>query len=327
MKRLLIFAILAIAAAVAQAQIALTGTLTVDPDWVHSKTSAASTVLEYVSPILVQTNITGTNGTVAAPQMNSLFRRAVALTNGQSQTINVGSGLTNSFGDALTNLWRVNFLAVKAAASNAGAIAIGNAASDQFAGWLGGTNDTVKVRPGGLFLLTAPDATGIVSTGKLLKVANETVEPDALFTSAYLTIDAVASRFQTTNATSYAVGGAFYSKAATTNLPFSAADTINVGTNAAPMWGIWRVQVNAAGDVSTVSPATNQIYTNATLAIAALPAVSADNISLGYILVASPSNTAFTANTTALTGIGTFSNSPTTSPNVANYDIYIGGAQ
>lgn len=116
-----------------------------------------------------------------------------------------------------------------------------------------------------------------------------------------LAISATPEKFKTTTTAYYRISGIQYSKAATDNLVFSAADTINKGTAAGLYYGIWLVQINAAGTVSTKSPSADQVYTSSALAIAALPAVDTGNIALGYILVQSKTGAAWTANTDDLT--------------------------
>jgi len=136
------------------------------------------------------------------------------------------------------------------------------------------------------------------------------VEPneDGLYDIATLAISATPDQFKTTTTAAYKLDAVQYEKAATDNLVFTANDTVNTAGAAGIKYGIWRVQINAAGVVSTKPGGglADQVYTSAALALAALPAVDAGNVSLGYITVASPTLTAFIANTTALTTIGAF---------------------
>jgi hypothetical protein len=78
------------------------------------------------------------------------------------------------FGQAIT-FARVKGLIVSASAANANNVVIGGAASNAFTGVFGASTHTLAVRPGGLLVLTAPDASGYVvtaGTGDLLRVAN-----------------------------------------------------------------------------------------------------------------------------------------------------------
>ena len=124
-----------------------------------------------------------------------------------------------------------------------------------------------------------------------------------------LAISDTADQFQTTSIAVYTINGVTYTKATENNLEFTLADTINVGNAATEYWGIWLVQINAAGVVSTKAGGglADQVYASEELAIAALPTIDASNVSLGYILVDTPISTPFTCNTTALTTIGTYS--------------------
>ena len=132
---------------------------------------------------------------------------------------------------------------------------------------------------------------------------------DGLLIDGTLTISATADQYKTVSTAVYTISGVTYTKAATDNLEFTLADTINTGSAATAYWGIWLVQINAAGTVSTKAGGglADQLYASEALAIAALPAVDASNAALGYIVVASTVSTPFTCNTTDLTTIGTFS--------------------
>ncbi|MCP4595076.1 hypothetical protein, partial [Neptuniibacter sp.] len=96
------------------------------------------------------------------------------------------------------------------------------------------------------------------------------------------------------------INGVAYTVAAADST-FTAADTINTGAAAGSFWGVWLIQVNSAGTISTSSPSADQVYTTEALAIAALPSVTADNVSIGYVAVQSNSGASWTANTDDLT--------------------------
>lgn len=149
------------------------GTLTVAPAWKATQTNGAALSTIELGTILSQAHAYGTN----ANQMNALALRSGTLTNGETLDVSLAA-MTNAFGPVA--FARVNFIAVRSPTNNAmvgtnmvgtNALVVGNAASDQFAAWLGGTNQTVAIRPGGLLLLTSP-ISGYVSTGKLFRIAN-----------------------------------------------------------------------------------------------------------------------------------------------------------
>ena len=76
---------------------------------------------------------------------------------------------------------------------------------------------------------------------------------------------------------------------------FSSADTINTGAVAGLFWGVWLVQINVSGTISTKSPSSDQVYTSEALAIAALSSVDAGNTAMGYITIQSNTGAAWTA--------------------------------
>lgn len=120
---------------------------------------------------------------------------------------------------------------------------------------------------------------------------------------ATLAISAVAEDFKTTSTAYYTIAGVQYSKDATDNLAFSAADTINVGAAAGDYFGSWLVQIDDAGTIST-KPAgglSDQVYASAALAEAALPSPDAGNVQLGYITIGASTDSAWTANTSDMT--------------------------
>jgi hypothetical protein len=127
---------------------------------------------------------------------------------------------------------------------------------------------------------------------------------DGILSQGGLAIDTDASEFKTTSTVYYTLDGIQYSKAATTALVFTAANTINVGqsTNSA-FYGSWLIEVNAAGTVAT-KPAgglTNQVYTSPAASLAALPAPTAANVAIGTVTIKADAGDAFTANTTDMT--------------------------
>jgi len=166
MKTATIFAsILFVCSCVSFAQVEnFSGRLFVRPQWTNSLVSGVATVTETTSTLLDQYHTSGTN----VNQMNAFIRALWTLTNSESRTLSFATA-TNSFGNVL-NIYRVNAIAVKSASSNTATIAVGG---DTFADWIGGgTTSSVTVRPSGLLLLTAPDATGYNSSGKVFKITN-----------------------------------------------------------------------------------------------------------------------------------------------------------
>lgn len=125
---------------------------------------------------------------------------------------------------------------------------------------------------------------------------------DGMAAIATITVSAVtAVKFKTTTTAIYSILGLFYSKAATDELVFTANDTINNAAGAGTLWGIWLVQIDAAGTISTKPAAADMTYANEAAAIAALPAVDASNVQIGYLTVQALEATDWVANTDNLT--------------------------
>ena len=124
---------------------------------------------------------------------------------------------------------------------------------------------------------------------------------DGLLISSDLAISETAAKFKTTATAAYTIGGLCYTKAAADGLTFTAADTINTAGGEGDFFGVWLLQINAAGAISTKSPAANQVYTSEELAIAALPAAGTGNIAIGYIVIGAKTGASWIANTDDMT--------------------------
>jgi hypothetical protein len=168
MKRLVLIAAMATAAAMSFADSkTFGGLLTVRPDWAYTKTRGQSVNTETFDELLSWVHTTGTG----ANQMSVMVTDSATLTNGQSRTVSLLS-IADGFGDTLT-FAKVRFIAVTASTNNADAVQIGNGGPSAFAAMFGTTNDVVTVRPGGLFMAVAPDATGYaVGTSGDIQVLN-----------------------------------------------------------------------------------------------------------------------------------------------------------
>lgn len=129
---------------------------------------------------------------------------------------------------------------------------------------------------------------------------------DGMLNHGTITVSAGdATKFKTTTIAAFTIAGVTYTKAATDALVFSTAGTINTaGAATTAHWGAWLVQIDAAGTISTKAVGggtTDQDYATEALAIAALPAVDAGNIQLGYITVQGLASTEWVAATGNLT--------------------------
>lgn len=147
---------------------------------------------------------------------------------------------------------------------------------------------------GDSLLATAPDGGVAIGTDGVLVPVTPALA-NALLVDGNLAIDAVPEKFKTTQTACYLVNGISRTKAATTALVFTAAHVIT-----ASKFGVILVQIDAAGNISTKVPGANQAYDNAPAALAALPAVDAGNVALGYIAIENNAGD-WTANTDDLT--------------------------
>jgi len=137
----------------------------------------AASVTESLSQAISLANGTGAN------QANQVWGDTRALGNGANEELDLAGGLTNGLGATVT-LAKVRLLAIKAAATNTDTLNVGGAAANGWATWVGDPTDVIKVRPGGILVLAAPDATGYAvtaGTGDLLKITNAA----ALATASY----------------------------------------------------------------------------------------------------------------------------------------------
>jgi hypothetical protein len=97
----------------------------------------------------------------------------------------------------------------------------------------------------------------------------------------------------------YAIAGAAYRKAAV-----AAGTALAAGTITADAWGIYRFSIDAAGTITCTAGAANFTtgYATEADAIAALPALPADEADMGYLTVLTDSGNDFIGGTDALQG-------------------------
>lgn len=109
-----------------------------------------------------------------AGQADRLFSDRRTLSASGNETLDLAGTLVDAFGATLT-FARIKALYIAASSDNTNNVLVGGAASNGFITWVGDATDVVVVRPGGMLLLAAPDATAYAvtaATGDLLKVAN-----------------------------------------------------------------------------------------------------------------------------------------------------------
>lgn len=120
------------------------------------------------SPSYVFTDGTGAN------QAKEVFTDTRTLSASATEDLDLAGGLTDVFGNTLT-FTKIKALIVVADSGNTNDVLVGGAASAAIASIFGDLTDVVKVKPGGMLALVAPDATGYAitaTTADLLKMAN-----------------------------------------------------------------------------------------------------------------------------------------------------------
>lgn len=167
MKRYAAILLCIMIAGAARGQTTFAGRLVLQPDWNHEKASGSSTLKETFAAFLDWSHTTGNS----TNQMETIIVDTFTLTNAQTRTINLAS-VVNGFGDTI-NFATVRFLALTCPTSNVDNVIMGNASTNQFSTWAGGTNHTINVHPGGANLFVAPDATGYtIGSNPNLRLAN-----------------------------------------------------------------------------------------------------------------------------------------------------------
>lgn len=110
------------------------------------------------------------------------------LTASSNESLDLAGGLTDGFGATIT-FTKIKVLLIKAADTNVNDVLVGGAASNGFATPFGDPTDVMRVKPGGMLLLVAPDAAGYAvtaATGDLLKIANSAGGTSVTYTIALL---------------------------------------------------------------------------------------------------------------------------------------------
>jgi hypothetical protein len=136
----------------------------------YTKVRDFTTVTDPLNYKFVDTLATGTG----ANQADRLFHDQRTLAASANEDLDLAGSLLDAFGDTLT-FARIKGIVVRAADGNTNNVVVGAAASNQFVGPFGAGTHTVAVRPGGVFAIYAPDATGYAvtaGTGDLLRIAN-----------------------------------------------------------------------------------------------------------------------------------------------------------
>lgn len=111
---------------------------------------------------------------VGADQAKEVFADTRTLTASSNEDLDLSGVLLDAFGVAIV-LTKIKALIVKADPTNVNDVVVGAAASNAISTIFGATTHTVKVKPGGLLVLVAPDVNGYgvtAATADLLRVTN-----------------------------------------------------------------------------------------------------------------------------------------------------------
>lgn len=110
---------------------------------------------------------------VGASQADKIFADQRTIAASGTDDLDLAGVLLDALGAVIT-MARIRALIVKAAAANTNNVVMG-VGTNPITSILGGTTPTLTIRPGGLLVLAAPDATGYVvtaSTADILRFAN-----------------------------------------------------------------------------------------------------------------------------------------------------------
>lgn len=114
-----------------------------------------------------------TDGT-AANQANKLFADTRTISASSNDDLDLSGVLTDAFGATLS-LTKVKALLIRASTSNTNDVLVGGATSNPWFSSFVSSDDKIKVKPGGVLLLVAPntDAYSVTAaTGDILRIAN-----------------------------------------------------------------------------------------------------------------------------------------------------------
>ncbi len=132
-------------------------------------------------------NYSLTDGT-GADQAKQGFLDTRTLTASANESLDLSGTLTDSFG-AVISFTKLKVLLIQADRGNANDVLVGGAASNGFISLFGDATDIIKVKPGGMVLLIAPDANGYgvsAGTADLLKIANSAGGSSVIYTIGLL---------------------------------------------------------------------------------------------------------------------------------------------
>ncbi len=135
---------------------------------------AASLDMEEVASVLTKDLTKAFANGSGADKISKVFSDQRTLSASSSEELDLAASLIDGLGNTIT-FTKVKALIVRALAANTNNVEVGGSGANGFEDWVGATGDLVSVKPGGVFLITAPDANGLTvtaGTADLLKIAN-----------------------------------------------------------------------------------------------------------------------------------------------------------
>jgi hypothetical protein len=125
------------------------------------------------SPLTIAQHYPLSSGT-GANQADKAWSDTRTLAASGTENLDLAGVLVDAFGATITFV-KVKAMLIRAASGNTNDVLVGGHATTAFVNWVSDPTDVVVVKPGGLFLLVAPNAAGYgvtAATGDLLKVTN-----------------------------------------------------------------------------------------------------------------------------------------------------------
>lgn len=122
--------------------------------------------------ILDWSDLLGTG--TGADQADKLFMDTRSLAGTTAESLDLAASLVDGLGGTITFV-KIKGIFIRAGAANNGNLAIGGAGANDFVNWVASATDIINVRPGGIFMLWATEATAYAvtaGTGDLLKINN-----------------------------------------------------------------------------------------------------------------------------------------------------------
>ena len=125
------------------------------------------------APVSWARQIVFADGT-GAGQANRIFTDQRILAASATENLDLAGVLTDAYGATIT-FARIKAILIGAASGNTNNVVVGGHATAAFINWVSDATDKIVIRPGGLFVLAATDATAYAvtaGTADMLTVAN-----------------------------------------------------------------------------------------------------------------------------------------------------------